>query len=85
MAAILNRCDRRVYTLPTPGAPNNQEGARRADEYLRAVNASGVYISEVLSSAGQVRAFADASPCDYVRNMRLLRPEPRFVRLGAER
>ena len=58
--------DWRVYTLPTPGAPNNQEGARRADEYLRAVNASGVYISEVLSSAGQVRAFADASPCDYV-------------------
>ena len=56
----------KVYSLPTPGAPNNQAGANRADQYLRALNASGVYISEVMASANLIRAFADFSPDDYV-------------------
>ena len=56
----------RLFTLPTPGAPNNQNGANRADQYLRAINPYGVYISEVVSSANQVKAFADLSAADYV-------------------
>ena len=55
-----------VYTLPTPGASNGQTGANRADQYLRAINPSGVYISEVMSSANQIKAFADLSAGDYV-------------------
>ena len=55
-----------VYTLPTPGASNGQSGAHRADEYLRAINPSGVYISEILSSADQVVAVSGQKACDYV-------------------
>ena len=56
----------KIYTLGTPGAPNNQTGANKADSYLRAINPSGVYISEVMSSANQIKAFADQSASDYV-------------------
>ena len=55
-----------VHTLPTPGAPNNSAGAGRADQFIRALNASGVFISEALSSASQVKAFDDYAPADYV-------------------
>ncbi|MCR4885594.1 MAG: lamin tail domain-containing protein [Clostridiales bacterium] len=56
----------RVNTLPTPGAPNDQSGANRADQFLRALNHSGVYISEVMSSANRIKAFEDLGPGDYV-------------------
>lgn len=56
----------RIYTLPTPGASNGQSGANRADEYLRALNPSGVYISEVMSSANQVVAVSGQKAGDYV-------------------
>ena len=56
----------KVFTLPTPGAPNNQYGADRADQYIRALNPTGVYLSEVVSSANLVKPFADASSTDYV-------------------
>lgn len=56
----------KIYTLATPGAPNNQAGASRADEYLRAINYTGVYISEVMSSAGMIRAVADLPAGDFV-------------------
>ena len=56
----------RVFTLPTPGAPNDQSGANRADQFLRAMNHSGVYISEVMSSANRTKAFEDLGPGDYV-------------------
>ena len=39
----------KVFTLPTPGAPNNQYGADRADQYIRALNPTGVFLSEVVS------------------------------------
>ena len=56
----------RVNTLPTPGAPNDQSGANRADQFLRALNHSGVYISEVMSSANRIKAFEELAPGDYV-------------------
>lgn len=56
----------RVYTLPTPGAENSQSRAHRADEYLRALNPTGVYISEVMSSSSQMKAFADLPASDFV-------------------
>ena len=56
----------KVFTLPTPGAPNNQAGADRADQYIRALNPSGVYISEVMSSANLIKAFNEYSASDYV-------------------
>ena len=56
----------RVYNLATPGAPNDQNGARRADEYLRAVNPTGVILSEVMSSANEVAAFNGLPPADFV-------------------
>ncbi len=55
-----------VYTLATPGAANNQTGANRADEYLRSSNATGVFISEVMSSADQVTAIAGEKAGDWV-------------------
>ncbi|MBR4539317.1 MAG: lamin tail domain-containing protein [Clostridia bacterium] len=56
----------RVFTLATPGAPNNQTGANRADQFIRALNPTGVYISEVMSSANLIKPFEDKTPCDYV-------------------
>ena len=56
----------RVYTLPTPGAPNNQTGANRADQYLRALNPTGVYVSEIMSSANLIKAFPDLDSGDYI-------------------
>lgn len=55
-----------VYTLPTPGAPNSQTGANRADQFIRALNNTGVFFSEVLSSASGIKAFEDSSASDYV-------------------
>jgi len=56
----------RVYTLATPGAPNNQTGAHRADQYLRAINPTGVYLSEVMSSGNTVKAFPDFDADDFI-------------------
>jgi len=56
----------RIFTMPTPGAANSQNGANRADQFLRALNPSGVYISEVMSSASLIKAFEDFPAGDYV-------------------
>lgn len=56
----------KVYTLATPGEPNNDNGIARADEYLRALNASMVYISEVMSSNDSIQAAAGADKKDWV-------------------
>lgn len=56
----------KVYTLATPGEPNNDNGIARADEYLRALNASKVYISEVMSSNDNIQAAAGADKKDWV-------------------
>jgi len=55
-----------VYTLATPGAANNESGAYRADEYLRALNLSRVFISEVMASNDNVTAVAGADNKDWV-------------------
>ncbi len=38
------------FTLPTPGLPNNSAGQARADDFIRAFNPTGVYITEVMAS-----------------------------------
>lgn len=55
-----------TYTLATPGVANNQAGANKADEYLRAINPTGVFISEVVSSADQVTPLAGEDASDFV-------------------
>jgi len=55
-----------VYTLATPGASNDDSGTARADEYLRALNASRVYISEVMASNDRITAVAGAANKDWV-------------------
>lgn len=55
-----------VYTLATPGVANDQSGANKADEYLRAINPTGVYISEVVSSADQIMPLAGEDASDFV-------------------
>lgn len=56
----------RLYTLATPGASNDQTGAHRADQYLRAINNTGVYLSEVMSSSDQVKAFPEMEGADFI-------------------
>ncbi len=56
----------KVYTLATPGEPNNQAGANKADNYLRAINKTNVFISEVISSANNVIAIAGQPASDAV-------------------
>ena len=58
--------DWQVFTLATPGAPNNQAGAAKADQFIRALNVTGVYISEVMSSSSLIKAFEDQPSCDFV-------------------
>ncbi len=56
----------KVYTLATPYAPNNASGAAKADTYLRAINATGVYLSEVMASADTVAIAEGEEPSDFV-------------------
>ena len=55
-----------VYTLATPGASNNDSGISRADDYLRALNASRVYISEVMASNDRVTVSSGTPNKDWV-------------------
>jgi len=56
----------KVYTLATPGTSNDDDGIARADQYLRALNRSNVYISEVMSSNDYVTAVYGEENCDWV-------------------
>lgn len=56
----------KVYQLATPMYPNSEAGAAKADEHLRAVNPTGVYISEVMTSADKVTAVNGYGACDWV-------------------
>lgn len=58
--------DWKVFTLATPSAPNDATGAAKADSYLRAINPTGVYISEVMSSADRVIAVPGENASDFV-------------------
>ena len=55
-----------VFTLATPGAPNNEYGQSRADQYMRGINYSGVYVTEVMASAAQIQAINGLGTTDYV-------------------
>ncbi len=55
-----------VFTLATPGAPNNEYGQSRADQYMRGINYSGIYVTEVMASANQVQAINGLGASDYV-------------------
>jgi len=47
-----------VHNMATPGLSNSETGAARMDEYLRAMNATGVYISEVMASNDSTMVYA---------------------------
>lgn len=54
-----------VFTIPTPGASNDTAGFRKADEYLRAINKSKVYITEVMSSNDTIEVSAGSPISDW--------------------
>ena len=47
-----------VHQVATPGLSNSEAGAARMDEYLRAMNPVGVYITEVMASNDSTLVFA---------------------------
>ena len=55
-----------VFTLATPGAANSENGAARADEYLRALNNTHVILSEVMSSNDRITVFQGSKNKDWV-------------------
>ena len=55
-----------IFTLGTPGAANDAQGMKLADQYLRAMNQTGVFISEVMASADTTEAIAGAGTSDWV-------------------
>lgn len=58
--------DWRIFTLATPGVANDENGMARADDYLRALNRSGVYISEVMASNDYITAISGEENTDWV-------------------
>ena len=50
-----------VFTTPTPTLPNNQTGFNQMDVNLRALNKTGVWISEVLASNNGVATYDGAT------------------------
>ena len=55
----------KVFTLGTPGVVNDAEGMRLADDYLRAINNRGVFISEVMASADATIPIKGAESSDW--------------------
>lgn len=55
-----------IFQIATPGLPNTKTGAQQMDTYLRAMNPTGVYISEVLASNEAVATYADAGFVDWI-------------------
>ena len=55
-----------IFQVATPGRPNNVQGVSDADQYLRAVNETQVYITEVLASADAVTPANGEAACDWV-------------------
>ena len=55
-----------VFQNATPTLPNNQAGMNQMDLNLRALNTSGVYISEVLASNNEIATYTGAANGDYV-------------------
>ena len=55
-----------VFTTPTPSLPNNQTGFNQMDLNLRALNKTGVWISEVLASNNGVDTYNGAARTDWI-------------------
>ena len=55
-----------VFQTATPGLPNNQQGFNQMDTNLRALNPSGVYISEVLASNDAISTYPTAGNEDWI-------------------
>ncbi len=55
-----------VFQTATPGLPNNTQGVNQMDVNLRAMNKTGVYISEVLASNDSITTYPDAGFTDWI-------------------
>ncbi|MBP3720683.1 MAG: lamin tail domain-containing protein, partial [Clostridia bacterium] len=55
-----------VFQTATPGLPNNQQGFYQMDKNLRAINKSGVYISEVMASNDSIATYPGADYTDWI-------------------
>ena len=55
-----------VFQTATPGLPNNQQGFYQMDVNLRAMNRSGVIISEVMASNDSVVTYPSAQNTDWI-------------------
>ena len=55
-----------VFQMPTPTLPDNEAGFNQMDLNLRAMNRTGVWISEVLASNNQISTYAGAENKDWV-------------------
>ena len=55
-----------VFTIQTPGAPNNPTGFSMSERYMRAINPYGVIISEAMSSNDSVVQAAGQPISDWV-------------------
>ncbi|MBR5961590.1 MAG: lamin tail domain-containing protein [Clostridia bacterium] len=55
-----------VFQTPTPSLPNNRTGENQMDINLRAMNKTGVYISEVMASNDSVQVYPNSASGDWV-------------------
>ncbi len=55
-----------IHVKTTPQLPNTSSGEHQMDVYLRALNETGVYISEVMASNDTVAIAADADFTDWI-------------------
>ena len=55
-----------VFTTPTPTLPNDQTGFNQMDVNLRALNRTGVWISEVQASNNAVETYSGAAKTDWI-------------------
>ena len=55
-----------VFQIPTPSLPNNQSGFNQMDFNLRAMNKTGVFISEVMASNNSTTTYPKADNTDWV-------------------
>ena len=56
----------KVFQTPTPSLPNNQSGFNQMDLNLRAMNKTGVWISEVMASNDSVTTYENAGKSDWI-------------------
>ena len=55
-----------VFQVPTPTLPNNQTGFAQMDVNLRAMNKTGVYLSEVMASNDSITVVPDRENTDWI-------------------